>query len=253
MKSKNSIDSILKHQKGNMLLNKKTSKCIALTGMLLSAFALLVSTLLGFGGFNMQSFSSYVIIGYFSKLQMVFLILVGIGLMLSGVAYLNQAKKQKIKKSYLILLPHLAVSIVFFAVSIFGLTSQLRGTDFWGETTFEEIQNTLFFNSLTLTSFLVLGVLQIILSIIFFKTKMLQKHRLSKTAKNLTLTSGILMVIKTILDYPLIKEAVFVLSFMLKIPFPNNILSIVVPVIYLLAQIPLTVILLYSQKPAAKE
>ncbi|KON32179.1 hypothetical protein AC478_01000 [miscellaneous Crenarchaeota group-1 archaeon SG8-32-3] len=230
-----------------MLLNKKTSKYITLSGLLLSACALLVSTLLGFGGFNIQAFSSYVMTGYVSKLQMVFLILVGLGLLLSGVAYFNQAKKQKIKKPSFVLLPHLAVSIVFFAMSIFGLTSQLRGTDFWGETTFEEIQATLFFNTLTLTSFIVLGVLQIILSIIFFKTKMLQQHQLSKTAKNLTLASGILLVIKTILDYPLIKEAVFVLSFMLKIPFPNNILSIIVPVIYLSAQIPLAVILLHNQ------
>jgi uncharacterized membrane protein YidH (DUF202 family) len=236
-----------------MVLNKKTSKYITLTGMLLSAFALLVSTLLGFGGFNMQAFSGYVITGYVSKLQMVFLILVGLGLLLSGVAYFNQAKKQKIKKPNFVLLPHLAVSIVFFAIAIFGLTSQLRDTNFWGETTFEEIQNTLFFNSLTLTSFLVLGILQVILSIIFFKTKMLQQHRLSKAAKNLTLTSGILLIIKTILDYPLIKESIFILSYMLKIPFPNNVLSIVVPLIYLFAQIPLTVILLHNQKPVAQQ
>jgi hypothetical protein len=236
-----------------MVLNKKTSKYITLTGMLLSAFALLVSTLLGFGGFNMQAFSGYVITGYVSKLQMVFLILVGLGLLLSGVAYFNQAKKQKIKKPNFVLLPHLAVSIVFFAIAFFGLTSQLRGTNFWGETTFEEIQNTLFFNSLTLTSFLVLGILQVILSIIFFKTKMLQQHRLSKAAKNLTLTSGILLIIKTILDYPLIKESIFILSYMLKIPFPNNVLSIVVPLIYLFAQIPLTVILLHNQKPVAQQ
>jgi hypothetical protein len=145
------------------------------------------------------------------------------------------------------------VSIVFFAIALFGLTSQLRGAYFWGETTFEEIQATLFFNSLTLTSYLVLGLLQMILSIILFKTKMLQQHRLSKVATNLTLSSGILLVIKTIFDYPLIKEAFFVLSFMLKIPFINNILSIVVAMIYLLAQIPLTVILLHSQKPVTNQ
>ncbi|TRO45910.1 hypothetical protein E2P60_06335 [Candidatus Bathyarchaeota archaeon] len=234
-------------------MNKKTCNYIALTGMLLSGFSLLVSTLLGFGGFSIQTLSSYVITGYVSRLQMVFLFLVAMGLILSGVAYFIQAKNQRISKPNFILILYLAVSIVFFALSIFGLTSRLRGTDFWGETTFEEIQATLFFNSLTLTSFLFIGILQVVLSIIFFKTKMLQQHWLSKVAKNLTLTSGILLIMKTIFDYPLIKEALFVLSFMLKIPFINNILSIVVSVIYLLAQIPLTVILLHSQKLVTKQ
>jgi cytochrome bd-type quinol oxidase subunit 2 len=197
----------------------------------------------------MQAFSGYVITGYVSKLQMVFLILVGLGLILSGLAYVNQAKKQKIKNHSFILLPYLAVSTVFFAIAIFGLTSQLRDTGFWGETTFEQIPNTLFFNSLTLTSFLVLGILQLILSIIFFKTKMLQHHRLSKAAKYLALTSGILLIIKTVIDLPLIKEAIFIFSYMLKIPFPNNILSIIAPLIYLSAQIPVTIVLLHNQKP----
>jgi hypothetical protein len=254
MKNQNILINLdLKNQKGNMVLNKKISNYIALSGMLLSGFSLLVSTLLGFGGFSIQTLSSYAIIEHVSKLQMVSLIFVGLGLMLSGVAYYSQAKKQIMRKPNFLLAPHLAVSIVFFAIALFGLTSQLRGAYFWGETTFEEIQATLFFNSLTLTSFLVLGLLQIILSIIFFKTRLLQQHRLLKVAKNLTLTSGILLIIKPILDYPLIKEALFVLSFMLKIPFINNILSIVVSVIYLLAQIPLTVILLHSQKPVTEQ
>lgn len=239
--------------KGNLLLNKKTSRYIAPTGLLLSAFALIVSTLLGFGGFSMQAFGSYEIKGYVSRLQMVFLILAGVGLIFSGVGYVNQAKKQKIKNPNFILLPYLAVSIVFFIMAIFGLNSQLRGTDFWGETTFEEIQNTLFFNSLALTSFLVLGMLQVILSIIFFKTKILKQHQLSNAAKTLTLISGILLIIKTIIDYPLIKESIFILSYMLKIPFPNNILSIAAPLIYLSAQIPITIILLHNQKLPAKQ
>ena len=226
---------------------------ISPAGLLLSAFALLVSTLLGFGGFSIQAFSGYVITGHVSRLQMVFLILTSLGLILSGLAYVNQAKKQKIKNPNLILLLHLAVSIVLFAIAIFGLTSQLRGVDFWGETTFEEIQTTLLFNSLTLTSFLVLGTLQLILSIIFIKTKMLQKHQLSKAAKYLTLTSGMLLIIKTIIDYPLIKESIFVLSYMLKIPFPNNTISITALLVYLSAQIPITIILLHNQKLPANQ
>jgi len=219
----------------------------------LSAFALLVSTLLGFGGFNMKAFSGYVITGYISKFQMVFLIIVGLGIILSGLSYVNQAKKQKLKKLNFILLLHLAVSIVFFSMSFFGLTSQLRETVFWGETTFEEIQGTLFFNNMTLTSFLVLGTLQITLSIMFSKTKILQQHQLSKVAKTLSLTSGILLITKAVIDYPLIKEAIFVSSYMLKIPFPNNIMSIVTPLIYLFSQIPITVILLHNRRPLTKQ
>lgn len=244
---------VLKNQKGNPLLNKKTSSYIVPTGFLLNSFALLVSTLLGFGGFSMQAFSSYEMTGYVSRLQMVFLILAGVGLILSGAAYTNQTKKQKMRNSSFILLLYLAVSIVFFAVAIFCLTSQLKGIDFWGETTFEEIQNTLFFNSLTLASFLVLGTLQVILTIIFHGTKMLQQHRLSKAAKTLTLISGILLIVKAIIDYPLIKEAIFILSYMLKIPILNNIMSLAAPLIYLSAQIPVTIILWHNQQPPARQ
>jgi hypothetical protein len=216
-------------------------------GLSLSASALLVSTLLGFGGFSVKAFGGYVIVGYVSKLQMVFLFLVGVGLILSAIGYADMIKKQKIKNPNFVLLPYLAVSVVFFATSFFGLTSQLRDTDFWGETTFKEIQNTLIFNNLTLTSYLVLGILQLFLSIIFFKTEMLQKNQLSKAAKILTLTSGIFLIMKTIIDYPLIKESIFILSYTLKIPILNNILSIAAPVIYLSAQIAITIILLHER------
>lgn len=192
----------------------------------------------------MQSLGGYVIAGYVSKLQMIFLILVGLGLAFSGVGYVSQVKKLKGGNPNLILLLYLAASIVFFATGIFGLAASFRDTGFWRGTTFAEIQNTLFFNSLTLTTFLVLGVLQVILSILFFKTRMLPHHQLSNAAKNLVLTSGILLMIKATIDYPLAKEALFILSYRLKIPFPNNILSIVAPLIYLSAQIPITIILL---------
>ena len=243
----------LKNPKGNLLLNKKPSSYIAPTGFLLNSFALLVSTLLGFGGFNMQAFSGYEITGYVSRLQMIFLILASVGLILSGVAYANQTKKQKIRNPNFILLLYLAVSIIFLAIAIFGLTSRLKGIDFWGETSFEEIQSTIFFNSLTLASFLILGTLQVILSIMFLKTRMLQPHRLSKAAKTLTLTSGILLTVKAIIDYPLIKEAIFISSYMLKIPIPNNIISFAAPLIYLSAQIPITIILRHNQKPQARQ
>ena len=184
---------------------------------------------------------------------MIFLFFIGLGLMLSGLAYFNQAKKQKINNPNLMLLPHFVVSIILFSIASFGLTSQLRGTDFWGATTFEEIQSTLLFNSFTLTSFLILGTLQLILSIIFFKTKMLQQHQLLKAAKYLSLTSAILLITKAIVDYPLIKESFFVLSYMLKIPFPNNVISIITPLVYLSAQIPITIILFRNRKPLSNE
>lgn len=229
-------------------MNIKKSRYIAPIGLLLNASALLLSTLFGFGGFSMKSFSSYIITGYVSRVQMIFLFLVGVGLILSCIGYANYTKKQKIKNRNYILLLYLATSSVFFVLAFFGLTSQFRGTDFWGETAFEEIRNTLLFNSLTLTSFLALGTLQVILSIVFFKTKMLKQHQLSKVAKALTLTSGILLIIKTIIDYPPIKESIFVLSYMLKIPSPNNVVSILAPIIYLSTQIAITLILLHKQK-----
>jgi hypothetical protein len=231
----------------------KKSRYIASAGLLLNASALLLSTLFGFGGFSMKAFSGYILTGYVSRLQLVFLFLVGVGLILSGIGYTHYTNKQKVKNSNYILLLYLAVSSVFFVIAFFGLTSQFRGADFWGETSFEGIRDTLLFNSLTLTSFLALGTLQIILSIILFKTKMLRQHQLSKIAKTLTLTSGILLITKTIIDYPILKESIFVLSYMLKIPSPNNILSIVAPIIYLSTQIVISLILLRNQKSSTNK
>lgn len=235
-------------KKRNLFLSKKKSKYIAPTGLLLSAFALFTSTLLGFGGFSMQAFSGYVIVEFVSNLQMTFLILVGLGLIISGIGYVNQAEKQRIEKSHIILLFHFAVCTVFFITAIFGLTSRFGITDFRGPTTFEEIQGTLLFNNLTLICFLALGTLQVILSVIFFKTEMLQKHQLSKATKTLTVISGILLIIKTVIDYPLIKEAIFIISYALKIPFLNNLLSIVAPLIYIFAQITVAIILFDNQQ-----
>jgi len=76
-------------------LNKKISKYVAPNGLLLIAFALLVSVMLGFGGFSILAFSGYSITGYVTRLQMVFLTLVGVGLMLSGIGYANYAKKKQ--------------------------------------------------------------------------------------------------------------------------------------------------------------
>ena len=233
-------------------MNKNTSKYVTSIGLLLFAFTFFISVLLGFGGFSIMSFSDYSITGYVSRIQMVFLALAGAGLIFSGVGYTNYAKKQKAKKPNLLLLLYLAVSIVFFATAIFGLTSQLRSADFWGNNTFGEIENTLVFNNLTLMTFLSLGILQIILSIMFFKTKILQQHPLSNVAKYLTLVSGILLIIKTIIDSPLLKQSIFILSYMFNFPFPNNILSIIVPLVFLFAQIPITIILLQNQKLVIK-
>lgn len=229
-------------------MNFKEEKFIAVLGLLLSAFALLAATLLGFGGFNVKAFSSYQISGFVSRLQMVFILFGCIGFVLSGIAYENIAKR-KIRKSNIMLLAHLPVSIAFLTIAIFGLTSQLRSSNFWGETTFQEIQDVLFFNGLTLLSFLTLGILQVILFAVFSKTKMFPPNRLSKTAQALTLISGIFLIVKTIIDYPPIKQVSFVFSYTLKIPFPNNIVSIVAPLIYLSAQIFAAIIIL-QQKTA---
>ena len=143
----------------------------------------------------------------------------------------------------LILLTYVIASTVILAISIFGLTTQFRGAEFFGETSFEEIRKILFFNSMTLIIVLALGTLQAVLSALFFKTKILQPHRLSKMAKFLTLISTLFLLTKTIIDYPLIKEVIFVLSSVNKIPFLNNIVSLVTPFVYLSAQFPIIRIL----------
>jgi hypothetical protein len=96
---------------------------------------------------------------------------------------------------------------------------------------------------MTLIIVLALGTLQVVLSALFFKTKILQPHRLSKMAKFLTLISTLFLLTKTIIDYPLIKEVIFVLSSVNKIPFLNNIVSLVTPFVYLSAQFPIIRIL----------
>jgi hypothetical protein len=223
-------------------LNKKTTNYIASSGLLLSAFALLISVLLGFGGFKLAAFSDYSISGFVSRPQMIFLALTATGFLIFGISWAKLAKKTK--NSKLILLLYMTVSVVFFSTAIFGLTSQLRSSNFWAETTFEEPKNTLVYNYLSLSSFLVLGAQQIILSIIFLKNKTLGKHQLSTTSKILSLISGTLFLIKTIIDYPIIKETIFILSFNLKIPIPNNIISLIAPLVYLIAQILIAIILL---------
>ncbi len=225
-------------------MNNLILKYVGLTGLIGSSLALLISILLGFGGFKLQAVSGYYITGYVSRTQMIFLLLSGIGLIISGISFTNHARKQKIKNPNLMLLFCLAEGTAFLVTSIFGLTSELRDQDFWAETTFKEIHNTVFYNNLILTTFLTFGALQITLSSIFLKTKMLGQNKLSETAAILTLISGIIFVTKAIIDFPLIKEAMFILSFNVHLPFPNNILSIIGPLVYVLAQTLITLILL---------
>lgn len=225
-------------------MNNSILKYIEPIGLMGGSFALLISILLGFGGFKLQAFGGYYITGYVSRTQMVFILLSGMGLIISSILFANHARKQKIKNPNLMLLFCLAVSAVFLVTSIFGLTSELRDQVFWAETTFKENQNTVFYNNLTLTTFLTFGALQITLSSIFLKTGMLGQNKLSKAAIILTLISGIIFVMKAIIDFPLIKEAIFILSFNFHFPFPNNILSIIGPLVYVLAQTLITLILL---------
>ena len=229
-------------------MNKKTSTYVTSVGLLLSGFALLASVLSGFGGFSIQALTEYVITGNVSKIQMFFLILTGLGLLISAEGYVDQSKNLETKYQNLIPILYLIVSSVFFLTAIFGLTSKLGNTDFWGNTVFEEIQNTLIFNNLTIACFLALGILQVIMSIIFSNTNMLEQNHRSKVAKILTITSGVLLLMKAIIDIPLIKESFFILAYMLKVPFPNNIMSVVAPIFYLGAQISIATILLQKQK-----
>ena len=234
-------------------MSQKASNYIALAGLLLTPFAFLSATLFGFGGFSIQALLTNKIAESISKPQMIFLILTAIGLALSGVAYLNQAKKQKMENAKMILLTYVVAGTVILAIAIFGLTTSFKGTDFFGETTFEEIRKILFFNSMTLVIVLVLGLLQVMLSTLFFKTKILQPHQLSKAAKFLTLISTLFLLTKTIIDYPLIKEAIFVLSSLNNIPFLNNIMSLVTPLVYLSAQFPIIKILWQNNKAPLKQ
>jgi hypothetical protein len=217
-------------------LNEKKSIIVSIIGSLLGAFSFLGSTLYGFGGFSLKTFSEYVMVGYVSRLQMIFLFLVGLGLALSGVGYIRLTKR-KIRRYNFISLSFMAVSVIFFSLAVFGLTSRLGSPEFWADTTFTEIQNVLFFNNMSLISFFAFGVLQLILSIMLFKTKIFQEHQLSTVAKILTVISGILLIAKSVIDYPLIKEVIFVLSYEFKIPILNSILSITAPLIYLIAQL----------------
>lgn len=235
--------------KGYLVLNRKISRYVATVGLLLSGFALFCSVLFGFGGFNIDAFTAYLLTGYVSRVQMFFITLTGLGLFLSAIGYAYHPKNKETKNHKLIPLLYLIVSIVFFVAAIFGLTSQLRSADFWGNTVFEEIQNTLIFSNLTLACFLALGILQVIMSILFSKIQTLGQSQLSKAAKILILTSGILLIIKAIIDIPLIKESIFILSYMLKVPFLNNIIGIVAPIFFLCAQILVASILLQNQKP----
>jgi hypothetical protein len=232
-------------------LNENKSFYIALAGLVLSPLAILAATMFGFGGFSIQALVSNKITGFVSRIQMFFLILAGVGFVLSGFTYQDQAKKRKIEKANLILLAYLLVSLLYFVAGAYGFTAHLRGSAFWGETTFEEIRNILFFNNLTLILFFVLGTLQLILSLIFFKTKILRQCRLSKVAKILTLSSGIFMIVKAIIDYPPIKEVIFVLSYSLKLPLLNNMMSIIAPLTYLSAQFFVIIILASHKKTPA--
>lgn len=225
-------------------MNKNTTKYLAPTGLLLTTFSLLGAVLLGFGGFNLLDFFNYSISGFVSRPQMIFLALTAIGFLILSLNWYKQS--QKLKNHNVILLLYLAVSIVFFITASFGLISQMKNSDFWVQTTFEEPGSTLFFNNLTLATFLTLGIQQTIFSIIFFKTNKLEKNQISKTIKVLTLISGILFLIKTIIDYPIIKEAILILSFMLKIPIPNNIVSLVAPLVYVYTQIKSTTTLIVN-------
>ena len=105
-------------------MNKKTSAYLTSIGLLLSGFALLASVLSGFGGFSIQALTVYIITGYISRMQVFFLILTGLGLLISAEGYVDQLKNQEKNKPNLIPILYTIVSSVFFITAIFGLTSK---------------------------------------------------------------------------------------------------------------------------------
>ena len=225
-------------------MNKRSVQ-IYIIGLCLSSFAILGSTLLGFGGFSIEAFSEYVIIGYVSRLEIIFLFLAGLGFILSGLSNLVQYNKVIKQSKFMFMFSYLSVGIIFITLAIFGGTSQLVSSDFWANTTFKNIQDLLVFNNLSLVCFLTIGILQLVLLFTFFNEKIFKQNHFLNVAKFLTLISGSLWIIKSIIDYPLIKETIFVLSYELKLPLLNNILSILAPIFYLSSQIFGAIILLH--------
>lgn len=221
-------------------LIRRPNICITMAAFV-SGFSFFVSVLLGFGGFNFLDFFNYSISGFVSKSQMFFLGLTTISIFILSLGWYVQSNKSKIQKFLLLL--YFFTILIFSVTIIIGLTSQTRNTDFWAQTVFVETNITLLFNNLTLLCFLSLGILQTILSILFFSKKINENNPLSNVKKSLILISGILFLIKTIMDYPFLKEAIFILSFMIKIPILNNIISFLSPIFFLIAQIQLAKIL----------
>jgi len=217
-------------------------------GLLTTSLSLLGSMLLGFGGFSINTFCDYLIVGNISRFQMIFLFLTALGLILSGLGYADQTKTPKSKNSKSILIAHVAVSLIFVTLAIFGLTAELKGVDFWADTTFKEAQHTLLFNNVTLTSFFAIGILQIFVTITLSKTERPPEHQLSKSSKILILGSGMFWIVKAIIDYPPIKEIIFIFSYTYQFHFLNNILTLIALLTYLSAQIFIITILLHNKK-----
>jgi len=222
-------------------LKKEITTYLPTLGALLSSFSLLGSVLLGFGGFNLLDFFSYSISGFVSRPQIIFLTFTSMSFFILSINWHKQF--QPFNNHKFVLASYLLVTLAFSITAIIGLTSQMRNPDFWAQTNFVETNITLLFNNLSLLCFLSLGILQMTLSVFFFKNKLNNKKYLTKTNKSVILISGILFLIKTILDYPILKEAIFILSFMAKIPIPNNIISLLSPLIFLIAQIQLAIAL----------
>lgn len=226
---------------------KKRATQISIAGSFLSSFAILGATLLGFGGFSVNAFINYLIIDHISRLEIILLFIAGLGFILSALSYTIQPNISIKRPEFILLSSYLTVGIIFLILSIFGGTSQLISSNFWTNTNFKKIQDILFFNNLTLTSFLAIGTLQLILFFTFFNDKILKQHQLTNVAKLTTLISGILWILKFIIDIPLIKEAIFVISYQFNFPLLNNILSISAPIAYLSSQILFMIILFHTQ------
>lgn len=225
-------------------MNKKRSIKIYIVGLFLTSFGILGSNLLGFGGFNLESFSNYILMEYVSRIELFFLFFVGLGFIILGFGNWIQGNKIKKHSRFILLFSYFIVGIIFLTLAVFGWTSELIISDFWANGTFKKIQNVLFFNNLSLVSFLAMGILQIILFFTFFDSEFLKQHKLLNVAKILTFVSGILWILKSITGYPLIKEAIFVLSYEFKFPLLNNVFSIITPLVYLFSQISVIVILI---------
>lgn len=214
-------------------MKEELSKYFLIIGFLTSGVSFFVSVLLGFGGFDLSNLFNYSISNFVSKAQITFLAITTIGFLLLITGLYFQSKKTLFKL-------YLPINMILAIIAIIGSSSQMINSNFWSQTNFTDTNTIFLFSNLTLLSFAYLGVLQIITSTLLLKNRFKNSNQLSKIFKIIILFAGILFLIKAIIDYPLLKEAILILSYMYKIPVLNNIINIISPILFLTTHLILT-------------